>query len=104
DAESAQRGYLLTGDVDYLADYRGNRQQLDPVLDRLSRLVQDNPEQQRRVGHLRRLGQQRMDQIDRNLRRYREGGQSAAPAAIGPEVKQVSSAIRAQARQLLERE
>ena len=104
DAESAQRGYLLTGDVDYLADYRGNGQQLDPLLDRLSQLVQDNPEQQRRVRHLRRLGQQRMDQIDRNLRRYREGGQSAAQAAIGPEVKQVSSAIRAQARQLLERE
>src|SRR5690606_20466748 len=29
DAESAQRGYLLTGDVDYLADYRSNHQQLD---------------------------------------------------------------------------
>ena len=104
DVEAAQRGYLLTGDVNYLADYRSNRQQLDPLLAALARLVQDNPQQQRRVGHLQRLGEQRLEQIERNLERYRRQGLAAAQAAIGPDVLQVSSAIRAQARQLLERE
>ncbi len=104
DAESAQRGYLLTGDVDYLADYRGNRGQIEPLLEQLAVLVQDNPLQQQRVGQLARLGQLRMRQIDRNLTRYRTEGLAAAQAAIGPDVMQVSSAIRTQARQLLQRE
>src|SRR5690606_8817347 len=104
EAEAAQRGYLLTGNVDYLAEYRANRQQLAPLLDELARLVADNPEQQRRVGHLRPLGDQRLGQIDRNLQRYHQEGLAAAQSAIGDEVLKLSGSIRAQARQLLERE
>ena len=104
EAEAAQRGYLLTGNVDYLAEYRANRQQLAPLLDELARLVADNPEQQRRVGHLRRLGDQRLGQIDRNLQRYHQEGLAAAQSAIGDEVLKLSGSIRGQARQLLEQE
>lgn len=104
DAEAAQRGYLLTGDVDYLAIYRVNREQTAPLLDRLARLVRDNPQQLERVTALRALRDRRVAQIESNLDRYRLGGLAAAQAGIDRDVLQVSSAIRSQAQQLLERE
>src|SRR5690606_39406593 len=42
DAESAQRGYLLTGKPVYLADYRGARARIPEVLDQIEVLVADN--------------------------------------------------------------
>ncbi|WP_372016476.1 diguanylate cyclase [Pseudoxanthomonas sp. 10H] len=104
DAEAAQRGYLLTGDVDYLAIYRVNREQAGPLLERLAGLVGDNPQQRARVRTLRALSDRRIDQIEANLERYRTGGLAAAQGGIDRDVLEVSSAIRSQAQQLLERE
>lgn len=104
DAEAAQRGYLLTGDVDYLAAYQVNREQTGPLLEQLARLVGDNPQQLARVRMLHDLRDRRIAQIEANLRRYQRGGLAAAQAGIDRDVLQVSSAIRSQAQQLLERE
>ncbi|UNK59080.1 GGDEF domain-containing protein [Pseudoxanthomonas daejeonensis] len=104
DAEAAQRGYLLTGNIDYLAAYQVNREQLGPLLDRLAALVSDNPQQQARAGGLRDLSDRRIEQVEANLERYRSAGLSAAQVGLDQDVLQVSSDIRNQARQLRDRE
>jgi PAS domain S-box-containing protein len=52
DAERGQRGYLITGDPVYLAPYRSGEAAAPGLLDKLSRLTADNPEQQRRISTL----------------------------------------------------
>src|SRR3546814_664648 len=47
DAESAQRGYLLTGRVDYLAAYHNSRDRLPALAATVAGLVADNPAQAR---------------------------------------------------------
>src|SRR3546814_15811472 len=47
DAESAQRGYLLTGRVDYLADYHNSRERLPALAATVAGLVADNTSQAR---------------------------------------------------------
>jgi PAS domain S-box-containing protein len=49
DAESAERGFIITGDDAYLASYRKNTTFVTERFARLKRLMADNPEQQRRL-------------------------------------------------------
>jgi adenylate cyclase len=46
DAETGQRGYLLTGDAAFLLPFTEGRLNADRQLDRLRDLVQDDPDQQ----------------------------------------------------------
>ena len=104
DAEAAQRGYLITGRVGHLADYRSNREQATPLLGGLAQLVSDNPQQSRRVQALAQAMDERLAQLDKDLVRYERGGLDAAQAGIDDNVTAVSSRIRETARQLLEEE
>jgi signal transduction histidine kinase len=54
-AETSQRGYLLTGDNQFLAAYDGAVAGLPPVLDEMAGLVADNLSQVQAVGKLRGL-------------------------------------------------
>src|ERR1700727_2361002 len=57
DAETGQRGYLLTGNESYLQPYTAAAQNVGARLDAIRRLTLDNPAQQDRLGTLRqRLG------------------------------------------------
>jgi PAS domain S-box-containing protein len=49
DAESAERGFIITADNAYLATYRKNTALVSERLARLKRLIADNPDQQRRL-------------------------------------------------------
>jgi len=50
DAETGQRGYLLTGLDSYLEPYTAALQQVTAVLDSLRTLTADNAAQQQRIG------------------------------------------------------
>ncbi len=54
-AEAARRGYLLDPDTNRIEVYEESSSQLLPALDRLERLMVDNPAQQKRVSRLRPL-------------------------------------------------
>ncbi|MEO6228331.1 MAG: diguanylate cyclase, partial [Thermomonas sp.] len=97
DAEAAQRGYLLTADPDYLADYRSATATLPDIQSRLLKLVADNPAQLANAQTLWIRIDERSRQILRTLGRYREGGLAAAQAAITRDVFAASTAIRQQA-------
>jgi len=47
DAESAERGFIITGENSYLATYQQNTRAMSERLSRLRRLTNDNPDQQR---------------------------------------------------------
>ena len=55
DAETGQRGYLLTRKPAYLAPFHAAEARLDQHMDHLQSLVRDNPDQLKRVAVLRKL-------------------------------------------------
>ncbi|WP_334177249.1 diguanylate cyclase [Pseudoxanthomonas sp.] len=101
DGESAQRGYLLTADVDYLADYQRSRGDLPEMMVKLQALVRDNPDQSRRVLAWKLEIERRLGQMDAILGNYATGGLASAQRSIGQEARRSSAALRAQARQLV---
>lgn len=101
DSESAQRGYLLTNDVDYLADYGRCRDRLPELFAQLQRLVKDNPLQARRVLAWRIEINRRLSQMESTLGNFHTGGLPAAQRAIDHDVREASIAIRRQAEELV---
>ena len=53
DQETGRRGFLLTGQREFLEPYESGSQRLPGVLDRLAALTSDNPAQQARIAQLR---------------------------------------------------
>jgi PAS domain S-box-containing protein len=75
DAETGQRGYLLTNRRQFLEPYNGAYQQANALVDQVSALTKDNPEQQRDMQEIRRILLQRMT-ILRSLIVQREQGKA----------------------------
>lgn len=72
-AESTARGYRLVKLPSLYAEYAVNRPQAIEAARELAGLVADNPVQEQRAAHLRRLVAARLDEIDRTLELFREG-------------------------------
>ena len=66
DAETGQRGYLLTGDADFLAPYFQAQKRIPEHLDLLDAVV-NNPQQQADVARLRVLANARMAAAEQTL-------------------------------------
>ena len=65
DAESAERGYLLTGQSGYLEPYQRAQSGLDREVDALAALVADNPVESERVRELRPVIDDRLAEFKR---------------------------------------
>lgn len=66
-AESEQRGFLITGDRAYLSGYRHSLNSLAEEQAVLANLVSDNPSQSARVRHLKIIIASRIDWLERNI-------------------------------------
>ncbi|HWB94261.1 MAG TPA: CHASE3 domain-containing protein, partial [Puia sp.] len=53
DAESAQRGYLLTGDIDFLPAFNVVQAQIGTVVDSITAMTSDNPRQTENIRELK---------------------------------------------------
>jgi PAS domain S-box-containing protein len=82
DAETGQRGFLLTGKEEYLTPYAGGVRQYGAASDRLRDLVADNPEQQQRVDTLRGLAASKTAELARTVELRRSQGLPAALAVL----------------------
>ena len=82
ESESAQRGYLLTGEAAYFEPYEGKRAETDSLLARLDTLVSQNPVQERLMPGLRRAVQAKEDEMDEVTALYRTAGPAAALALV----------------------
>jgi CheY-like chemotaxis protein/signal transduction histidine kinase/CHASE3 domain sensor protein len=79
DAETGQRGYLLTGgDEKYLEPYVNAQAALPGEFVRVRPLLSDRPEQTRRLELLERLARQKMDELDSTVAEGRAGHFDAA--------------------------
>lgn len=82
EAESGQRGFILTGDEIYLANYNEDLHRLPDQVDKLKRLTADNPMQQQRLVRLREEVNQRIVTLNNVLDVARAQGLQAASHTI----------------------
>ncbi|MGH9714464.1 MAG: PAS domain S-box protein [Candidatus Acidiferrales bacterium] len=78
DAETGQRGYLLTGDEVYLQPYREAIKNLDQVTRRLRDLTADNPNQQARIQAMEPLIEKKLGVLQRTIDLRRKESFAAA--------------------------
>ncbi|MVM31765.1 response regulator [Spirosoma sp. HMF4905] len=75
DAETGQRGYLVSLDPLFLQPYNGSFQKVQTSYDRLSQLTIDNPDQQKNLAEAKELYEAKFSQMQRiiNLVRQNKG-------------------------------
>jgi signal transduction histidine kinase/DNA-binding response OmpR family regulator/CHASE3 domain sensor protein len=78
DAETSQRGFIITGDEKYLDLYKAAVGSIDKRVDEVARLTVDNPAQQGRLPQLRLRVEERRGQLADVLELRRESGFEAA--------------------------
>src|SRR5579883_2799103 len=84
DAQTGERGYLITGDESFLAPYRNALGSLKGTLERLRQLTMDNPDQQRRLAALSPILETRLNELTQTVDLRRTDGLGAATVlAIG---------------------
>ncbi|MES2829050.1 MAG: response regulator [Bacteroidota bacterium] len=74
DAETGQRGYLLTGDKSFLEPYNGARDRVSELLNQISLETVDNPFQQQGVKQLQEIVSNRLTIIDQTINIKSRGG------------------------------
>ncbi len=82
DAETGQRGYILTGKESFLEPYTKAISEIDSDLENLQRLTADNPNQQRRIALLKPLASAKLKYLDQTMMVRRERGFEAAQEII----------------------
>ena len=82
DAESGQRGYLLTDRKEYLQPYRDARLQIDEALRTLGRYYVENPEHGAVLQRLRTLADAKLAALDESIRLHDEGKVDAATEVV----------------------
>ena len=111
DAESSQRGFLLSQDRDHLASYEEGVESSRALLDRLGSLTVDNPAQQDKVKALRALTADRLARMAEVLRQVEDGGieralamvRDGSGAGMMAEIRRMTATMRAEEDQLLAR-
>jgi PAS domain S-box-containing protein len=112
DAETGQRGFLLTGDSIYLAPYAAARANAAAHIDRLRALYADAPADRAVVDTMARLTTRKAAELDSSIAIYRARGAAAATRFVdvgtGKEVmdtlRRVAAAAEAREREALERD
>ena len=78
DAETGQRGYLLTGDERYLEPYRTATTSANAAVTQLTEMIRDNPRQQARVQAVTGLVRQKFEELAETISLRRNKGFDAA--------------------------
>jgi CHASE3 domain sensor protein len=94
DAETGQRGFIITGDESYLAPFQAGRDKLDEVLSHLRGLVSDNADQQR-IESLQHLADGKLRELQDTIGpRKQEGLEPARRKVIASTGKETMDRIR----------
>ena len=81
-AESGRRGFLYTGNEQYLQPYNLAIGDIGPEIGRLAQLTAEDPVQQPRIPQLRDLAQHTLAEMAETIKIYREGDLDAARALV----------------------
>src|SRR5580704_250922 len=75
DAETGQRGFLLTGEERYLSPYTTGVKEIGGYIDNLRELTADNRNQQRRLAKLEPLLAGKLSELGETIRLRRQSGE-----------------------------
>ena len=111
DAESSQRGYLLSQDRAHLVSYQEGVERSRALVDHLGSLTVDNPVQQDKVKALRALTADRLGRMAEVLRQVEDAGIGPALAMVRDgtgagmmaEIRRLTATMRAEEDMLLAR-
>ena len=73
DAETGQRGYLLTGFEEFLDPYKGAQQKALKSTDDFLKLTKDNPQQQEAAGKIKEILIRRLDILQKLIQKKKAG-------------------------------
>jgi signal transduction histidine kinase len=94
-AETGQRGFVITGERQYLEPYRTSLRQIDAHLRTLDRLTAAEPAQQQRLRVLRGAIEAKFAELSQTIRAYDEHGRGVAMAMIaGGRGRELMATIR----------
>jgi PAS domain S-box-containing protein len=82
DAESAERGYIITGDEGYLEPYRSASVDSQASIEKLLQLTKDNLSQQERVADLQALIAKRMNVFNTAVEQRKTAGFTGAEGVV----------------------
>jgi PAS domain S-box-containing protein len=82
DAETSQRGFLLTGDERFLIDCQAAQSKIGGWLEKIRQLTRDNSRQQQRLAALESLITQRLAVLNSRIKLRQEQGLQAAADAV----------------------
>ena len=103
DAETGQRGYLLTGRKEYLTPYTAAQHQVDDALKQLAEHHAIDPPARRVLDDMKALSAQKLSELSTGITLYDEGRTDAWRELLLTNIGQEKmDAIRAASRQLLE--
>ncbi|MBL8795297.1 MAG: CHASE3 domain-containing protein [Planctomycetia bacterium] len=95
DAETGQRGFIITGQESFLEPYHSALQQLKNTLEHVRALTADNPDQQRRLDRLVPFIEAKLAELQRTIeQRRKEGFEATAKTVMGGEGKQAMDEAR----------
>jgi PAS domain S-box-containing protein len=82
DAETGQRGYLLTGEETYLQPYRAAIKSIDQKIGELKTLTADNSDQQKRIQVLEPLVEKKLTELQLTIDLHKNQGSAAANRVV----------------------
>lgn len=82
EAETGQRGYVITGNERYLEPFTAAEHRIDAEVSRLAQLTRDNAEQEAEVPRLQRFIVQKLDELRLTIAVRKENGSDAANALV----------------------
>ena len=94
DAETGERGYIITGKEEFLEPYHSGLQGVNQALSEVRRLTKDNPEQQRRLDVLEPIVAERLAILKEGIERRDQAFSSAQAFVSSGPGKQLHDRIR----------
>ena len=82
DAETGQRGYIITGDDSYLTPYQSAAATVGSIFSDLRKLTSDNPNQQRRLDAISPLIDAKLAELKQTIDLRKSGGFDAAAKVV----------------------
>src|SRR6185503_4839256 len=105
DAETGQRGFLITGEERYLGPYRDAITEVNGHLQRLAELTADNREQEPEIADARRFAAEKLAELELTIAVRRQDGFAAAQRIVATDRgKDAMDALRAIASRMTARE
>ena len=74
DAETGQRGFIITGEDAYLEPYQAGIRHVQQDLDAVENLTRDNPSQQETLRQVRKLSEAKLAELQKTIQLEKESG------------------------------